>query len=228
MRKQLDDAIPETPLEQRRLLIDVITTAARADRTLEDQSSAFDALRNLVINAPAKLDTLTQQVVAVTARLPESERILGQLRTEFDAAALASIGDNVAEATERVRFADSRITHGRELAARALEGQQMSLVDAIRGAESALTQANALLDAIDNAANNIRHAIDSLAASIADTKSDIAQTLGDGAGRKGGRGTACPRARSSTRDRAPATGRGQPVHRPAPRCRGRQDTLESR
>lgn len=72
MRKQLDDAIPETPLEQRRLLIDVITTAARADRTLEDQSSAFDALRNLVINAPAKLDTLTQQVVAVTARLPES------------------------------------------------------------------------------------------------------------------------------------------------------------
>ncbi|CPU54614.1 Conserved membrane protein of uncharacterised function [Mycobacteroides abscessus] len=128
-----------------------------------------------MINAPAKLDTLTQQVVAVTARLPESERILGQLRTEFDAAALASIGDNVAEATERVRFADSRITHGRELAARALEGQQMSLVDAIRGAESALTQANALLDAIDNAANNIRHAIDSLAASIADTKSDIAQ-----------------------------------------------------
>lgn len=51
----------------------------------------------------------------------------------------------------------------------------MSLVDAIRGAESALTQANALLDAIDNAANNIRHATDSLAASIADTKSDIAQ-----------------------------------------------------
>lgn len=128
-----------------------------------------------MINAPAKLDTLTQQVVAVTARIPESERILGQLRTEFDDAALASIGDNIAEATERVRFADSRITHGRELAARPLEGQQMSLVDAIRGAESALTQANALLDAIDNAANNIRHATDSLAASLADTKSDIAQ-----------------------------------------------------
>lgn len=175
VRKQLDDAIPETPLEQRRLLIDVITTAARADRTLEDQSSAFDALRNLVINAPAKLDTLTQQVVAVTARIPESERVLGQLRTEFDDAALAFISDNIAEATERVRFADSRITHGRELAARPLEGQQMSLVDAIRGAESALTQANALLDAIDNAANNIRHATDSLAASLADTKSDIAQ-----------------------------------------------------
>lgn len=175
VRKQLDDATPETPLEQRRLLIDVITTAARADRTLEDQSSAFDALRNLVINAPTKLDNLTQQVVAVTARVPESQRILDQLRTEFDAGALASIADNITEATERVSFADSRITHGRELASRAVEGQQMSLVDAIRGAESALTQANALLDAIDNAANNIRHATDSLAASIADTKSDIAQ-----------------------------------------------------
>lgn len=175
VRKQLDDATPETPLEQRRLLIDVITTAARADRTLEDQSSAFDALRNLVINAPTKLDNLTQQVVAVTARVPESQRILDQLRTEFDAGALASIADNITEATERVSFADSRITHGRELASRAVEGQQMSLVDAIRAAESALTQANALLDAIDNAANNIRHATDSLAASIADTKSDIAQ-----------------------------------------------------
>lgn len=175
VRKQLDDAIPETPLEQRRLLIDVITTAARADRTLEDQSSAFDALRNLVINAPTKLDALTQQVVAVTARVPESERILAQLHTEFDAAALASLGDNIKEATERVSFADTRITHGRELAARAVEGQQMSLVDAIRGAESALTQANALLDVIDNASNNIHHATDTLAASIADTKSDIAQ-----------------------------------------------------
>lgn len=175
VRKQLDDAVPETPTEQRRLLIDVITAAARADRTLDDQSNAFDALRNLVINAPTKLDTLTQQVVATTARVPESQRVLEQLRTQFDAAALASIADNITEATERTTFADSRITHGRELAARPLEGQQMNLVDAVRGAESALTQAAALLDAVDNAANNIRRATDALPAAIADTKSGIAQ-----------------------------------------------------
>ncbi|MGH3724175.1 MAG: TPM domain-containing protein [Mycobacterium sp.] len=174
VRKQLDDAIPETPTEQRRLLIDVITSATRADRTLDEQSSAFDALRNLVINAPERLDSLTQQIVAITARVPESARILTQLRTEFDGAALALIVDNITEANERVSFADSRITHGRELASRAVEGQQMSLVDAIRGAESALTQAGALLDAVDNAANNIRRATDSLPASIADTKSGIA------------------------------------------------------
>lgn len=175
VRKQLDDAVPETPMEQRRLLIEVITTAACADRTLDDQSSAFDALRDLVINAPTKLDTLTQQVVAVTARIPESERVLAQLRTQFDAAALASIADNITEATERAQFADSRIAHGRELAARPMEGQQMNLVDAVRGAESALAQATALLDAVDNAANNIRRATDALPASIADTKSGIAQ-----------------------------------------------------
>ncbi|MUM16077.1 TPM domain-containing protein [Mycobacterium sp. CBMA271] len=175
VRKQLDDAVPETPTEQRRLLIDVITSATRADRTLDEQSAAFDALRNLVINAPSRLDILTQQVVAVTARIPASERVLGQLRTEFDSAALASITDNIKEATERVGFADSRISHGRELASRPVEGQQMNLVDAVRGAESALAQATALLDAVDNAANNIRHATDSLPASIADTKSGIAQ-----------------------------------------------------
>lgn len=174
VRKQLDDAIPETPTEQRRLLIDVIMTASRADRTLDEQSSAFDALRNLVINAPTKLDTLTQQVVAVTARVPESEKVLAQLHTEFDAAALASIADNITEARERASFADSRITHGRELASRAVEGQQMALVDAIRGAESALAQAAALLDAVDNAAADIRRATDTLPAAIADTKSGIA------------------------------------------------------
>ncbi|MEU9806019.1 TPM domain-containing protein [Mycobacterium sp. NPDC050853] len=175
VRKQLDDAIPETPTEQRRLLIDVITSAARADRTLDEQSTAFDALRNLVINAPTKLDGLTQQVVSVTARTPESERVLAQLHTEFDGTALASITDNITEARERVSFADSRITHGRELASRAIEGQQMALVDAIRGAESALTQAGALLDAVDNAATDIRRATDTLPAAIADTKSGIAK-----------------------------------------------------
>ncbi|ORB59441.1 hypothetical protein BST43_07115 [Mycobacteroides saopaulense] len=174
VRKQLDDAIPETPMEQRRLLIEVITSATRADRTLDEQSTAFDGLRNLVINAPDRLNALTQQVVAISARVPESEKILAQLRTEFDGAALAPIADNITEANERVRFADSRITHGRELAARPMEGQQMSLVDAVRGAESALNQATALLDAVDNAANNIRHATDALPAAIADTKSGIA------------------------------------------------------
>lgn len=51
----------------------------------------------------------------------------------------------------------------------------MNLVDAVRGAESALNQAAELLDAVDNAANNIRRAIDALPAAIADTKSGIAQ-----------------------------------------------------
>lgn len=175
VRKQLDDAIPETPDERRRMLIALITSAAKADKVLEDQSSAFDALRNLVLGAPDRLDALTQQLVAVTARIPESERILAQLHTQFDGSALASVADNVKDATDRVKFADGRITHGRELVGRPVQGEQMNLVDAIRGAESALTQANQLLDAVDNAANDIRHATETLSSSIADTRTRIAQ-----------------------------------------------------
>ncbi|EUA91136.1 hypothetical protein I551_2351 [Mycobacterium ulcerans str. Harvey] len=39
----------------------MIVSAANADRELESQTEAFEKLRDLVINAPARLDLLTQQ-----------------------------------------------------------------------------------------------------------------------------------------------------------------------
>ena len=69
VRQQLDDAIPETPAQRRDLLTRVVVSAATADRELDAQKEAFEQLRDLVINAPAKLDSLTQQLVDVTARI---------------------------------------------------------------------------------------------------------------------------------------------------------------
>ncbi|MGZ4585165.1 MAG: TPM domain-containing protein [Mycobacterium sp.] len=173
VRQQLDDATPETPEQRRELLTRVVVSAARADRELDSQTEAFENLRDLVINAPSRLDALTQQYVELTTRIAPSERRLAELRDQFDAAALTSVSGNVAAAKERLAFADRNISTARDLAAEAVGGRQAGLVDAVRAAESALGQARALLDSLDNAATDIRHAIDRLPSVMAGIQADI-------------------------------------------------------
>jgi predicted nucleic acid-binding Zn-ribbon protein len=175
VRQQLDDAIPETPEQRRELLTRVIVSAARADRELESQTHAFEQLRDLVINAPSQLDGLTQQVVELTARLAPAEQRLAQLTKEFAASALTSVAGNITTARERLAFADENIGRARESATHAVIGQQTELVDAFRAAESALGQARALLDAVDNAAGDIRHAATELPSVIAHVEDGIGQ-----------------------------------------------------
>ena len=134
VRHQLDDAIPETPAGRRELLTRVIVSAARADRELQAQTEAFEQLRDLVVNAPSRLDGLTQQVVELTARVEPADQRLAALHDEFDAAALTSVTSNVASAKERLAFAEQNISRARDLADRPVSGEQAGLVDAVRAA----------------------------------------------------------------------------------------------
>lgn len=172
VRQTLDDEIPETPLQRRDLLTRVIVAAAKADRDLEAQSSAFEKLRDLVINAPTRLDALTQQMVALTTRIEPAAQTLAGLRKQFSESALATVAGNVDTARSRLAFAEQSIATGRRL----LSGpaaDQNPLVDAVRGAEGALGQTQTLLDAVDSAAADINRAITGLAAATADIQSGI-------------------------------------------------------
>jgi uncharacterized membrane protein YgcG len=173
VRQQLDDDTPETPAQRRELLTQVVVLAARADRELESQTEAFERLRDLVINASSRLDALTQQYVELTTRITPAEQRLAALHTDFSAAALTSVSGNVTTAKQRLTFADRNIGSARELAGHAVTGQQSGLVDAVRAAESALGQARALLDAVDNAASDIQHAIDRLPSAMAEIRNAI-------------------------------------------------------
>ena len=174
VRQILDDAVPESPQQRRDLLTRVIVAAAKADRELDAQTDAFDKLRDLVINAPTRLDGLTQQMVDLTARVGPSEQALAALHNQFATTALASVTDNVGVAKQRLGFADQNITNGRQLVARPA-GQQMGLVDAIRAAESSLGQARALLDAVDSAGTDINRAVATLPSAITDIHNGITQ-----------------------------------------------------
>jgi len=175
VRQQLDDAIPETPAQRRDLLTRVIVSAAQADRELDAQTEAFRQLRDLVINAPTMLDTLTQRLVDLTAGMAPAQRKLAGLHNEFESTALASVAGNVRAAQERLTFADQNITRARELAAHPVAGEQAELVDDVRAVEAALGQARALLDAVDSAESDIKRAAGMLPSAIADIQNGIAQ-----------------------------------------------------
>lgn len=178
VRQKLDDNVPEPLSERRDLLTRVVVSAAKANRELAAQNEAFHQMRDLVINSPERLNALTRQLVAVTARVDPSEQTLAQLHTEFAESALQSVGRNVNAARERLAFADRAITRGRALAAKPVAGEVGELVDCVRGAEAALQQANTMLDAVDSAASDIRRAVTALPAAIEDIQQGIASADG--------------------------------------------------
>lgn len=176
VRQKLDDGVPEPLPERRDLLTRVVVSAAKANRELDTQTASFHQMRDLVFNAPERLDALTQQLVHVTSRVEPSQQKLDQLNTEFAESALASVARNVAAAKERLGFAEEAITKGRELAAKPVAGEVGDLVDYVRGAESSLQQANSMLDAVDSAASDIRKAVSTLPSAIEDIQRGINQS----------------------------------------------------
>lgn len=178
IRQQLDDAIPETPDQQRAMLIELIATAGKADRELDAQVTDFDAMRDLLIDAPARLDALTRDIVELTARMPGSEAELVRLDSTYPPSVVAPIHDNVRMALERIAFAQTNIDSARAALTQPV-GRQGGAVAAIRAAEGALGQATTLLDAVDQAATNIQQARDGLPAALDELRTDLgsAQTL---------------------------------------------------
>jgi hypothetical protein len=175
VRQKLDDDVPEPLPERRDLLTRVVVSAAKANKELDTQTAAFHQMRDLVFNAPERLDSLTQQLVTVTARMEPSQQKLAELHSEFAESALASVARNVNAAKERLGFADEAITKGRALAAKPVAGEVGELVDCVRGGEAALQQANTMLDAVDSAASDIRKAVTTLPAAIEDIQRGINQ-----------------------------------------------------
>ncbi|WP_330253387.1 TPM domain-containing protein [Nocardia sp. NBC_00565] len=173
IRQQLDDAIPETPDQQRTMLVDLIGTVGRADRELDAQVAEFDAMRDLLIDAPSRLDGLTRDLVELTGRVPDSEAELTRLTDASPGSVLAPVRDNVTMARERIAFAEQNIDAGRDALTQPV-GKQGGAVAAIRSAESAIGQARTLLDAVDNAATNIQQATDGLPAVLDELRADIA------------------------------------------------------
>ncbi|MFD6857676.1 TPM domain-containing protein [Rhodococcus sp. NPDC060090] len=195
IRQRLDDDIPETPQQQRDMLVQLISSCGKANDDLDAQVEAFDNMRNLLLDAPERLDALTQRAIGLRARLPRSETILAQLRSEFPAGALAPVVENVTLAEEEIAFAEKAVDEGRTAVARPA-GEQGDAVRAIREAEGALGHGAMLLDALDHAAEDIRRAI----ATLPEAMEDAAQGIADAAQLAAAGGPELDEARKAAQD----------------------------
>ncbi|MGP6172714.1 TPM domain-containing protein [Corynebacterium sp. A21] len=172
LKQRLDDAIRESEAERRNMLVEIISTCGQADDALDAEAANFAQLRNLLVNAPAKLDEITQQTIDLRARLPQAAEVLNQLRQHYPTDVLSSIDDNIEAATISLDEGEKALAAGRELESRPA-GQQGSLIDAIRNAEHAVEVANRQLRSIEHADENIRAARAGLDALITEVEEEI-------------------------------------------------------
>ena len=185
IRQRLDDDVPEDEPTRRAMLREVLDRCAVADRRLDEQAEAFDRLRAL----ESQVDTLLPELVVrrdrTAARLAAARTAWPGTAARYADGALAPVADNVSQAADRLAFA------GQELdgAAAAERGAAAVLV---RGAEQALGQADALLDALDQQVADLDAAKAAVPALIADVQADAAagRAAAAAAGGVGGAGGA--------------------------------------
>ncbi|QKT08689.1 TPM domain-containing protein [Gordonia sp. X0973] len=177
LRQRLDDGIEETADEQRSMLVQIITTCHDVDAQLDEQVRAFDDMRNLLLNAPERLDNLTRGIVDLQTRANAAEGMLALLIAKHGEDRVKAVSHNVELAEKQIEFAQENVNEGR--AAVALPaGKQGAAVASIRAAEGAVAQGVKLLDAITNADVAIAQASTRLPALVDEVIAEIAEAAG--------------------------------------------------
>lgn len=176
LRMALDDTRPgaagDAPEEtHRRAWTEIIERCEAADKQLDEEADAFDALREMEAHVEQAVAGLAGQRAAAVERLPGTDSALAGLRSRFTGDALAAVSGNVAQARERLEFAGSALDRAADSVAR---GERPAAALAVRAAEEALSQAGTLLDAVDRVGADLtaaRAAIDTL---LVEVESDLA------------------------------------------------------
>ncbi|MCQ9352346.1 TPM domain-containing protein [Corynebacterium sp. 153RC1] len=174
VQQQLASGQYQGEQEKRMLLIEIISSCASADDALEAEAANFSKLRNLLINAPQALDTLVAQVVDLRSRLPKAEAELQQLKAQYSESMLNSIAHNPEIAAAAIEQAERNIDAARAIQSKPA-GEQGAIVDLIRAAESATTNAAKQIAAIENAQANIAAATAGIEPLITEVQAEITE-----------------------------------------------------
>lgn len=171
LKQQIDDDIPDTAEQQRAWHIQIIQLCGEADDLLEDNAEAFDELRKLEAEAPQALERLTARRAAAEQSLATAPTALAALAKTYDAAALASVADNPAQAQQRLALADAQIAEARQQLA---EGRTGEAAYSIRTAEEAVSESESLIEAVTTLGANLASVEEQARALIADLEADLA------------------------------------------------------
>ncbi|MEU3602402.1 TPM domain-containing protein [Streptomyces sp. NPDC006798] len=192
LRQRLDDAHPEDDATRRRMLTEILTRCADADRRLDAETADFDRLRDLERNAPQTLAAAREHFTGLNGRIIPTEAALAVMRERYAESASAPVAGDAAGARDRLVFAKTAV----DRAGTALDaGENASAAVQIRAAEGALAQAERLIEAVDRRARELAEAVGALPGALTETDSDLAEARGTLAGTAAGDSTAGLRGR---------------------------------
>jgi len=172
LRQKLDDAIHDTPEQQREWTTRTIELCEQADAALDAQADAFDTLRALEKTAPEVIVTVDEAATSATTLIDAAKASLAKLAKAYSSAAISTVTGNVEQAEKLLALSTRAIADGHTAIA---AGSMSEAAVAVRSAQAATGQAGALLAAIDSLESRLTTASEQLDSSVTELRDDIAE-----------------------------------------------------
>jgi len=172
IKQKLDDAEPDTEQQKREWNAQIVQLCQEANDALDKQADAFDELRSLEKRIPQASAEVQAAAQTVHGRLEQSTATFAALSAKYTAASLATVHDNIAQATERLTFVGTALSAAAEKSA---AGDTSAAAIGVRAAEESVDQAKLLLDAVDRVGSDLGTAQQTIDATIAELESDLAE-----------------------------------------------------
>ena len=180
LRTKLDGETPIPEPERYQMLQQIVAKCTTANAALDNQTAAFEQLRDLQHRAPEVLAQLDAQLAQAPDLIDTAESALGQAAAVYPAQALLPVTHNPEQARQLHSYASNAVGEAKRLID-ADQGGQAAV--ATRSAQEALGQIRQLTESVGRRLADLEQARTGLAAIIAEVDGEIAQGRGllDGA-----------------------------------------------
>ncbi|MFF1571953.1 TPM domain-containing protein [Leifsonia sp. NPDC058292] len=171
LKQKLDDAEPDSEQQTREWNAQIVQLCAAANDALDKQADAFDDLRALEKRIPEASAEIQTAAAEVQGRIAPATATLTALGERYTDASLATVHDNIAQASERLSFVTTALAAAKQ---KSDAGDASAAAIGVRAAEESVDQAKLLLDAVDRLGHDLATTQQTIDATIAELESDVA------------------------------------------------------
>jgi hypothetical protein len=172
LKQRLDDAEPDSEQQTRDWNAQIVQLTEAANDALDKQADAFDDLRALEKRIPQASAEIQAAADEQQARIAPSNAALATLSERYTDAALATVRDNTAQASDRLDFVTTALAGAKQ---KSDAGDTSAAAIGVRAAEESVDQAKLLLDAVDRVGADLAKTQQSIDSTIAELERDLAE-----------------------------------------------------
>ncbi|WP_431280031.1 TPM domain-containing protein [Leifsonia poae] len=172
LKQKLDDAEPDSEQQTRDWNVQIVQLTTSANDALDKQADAFDDLRSLEKRIPQASTEIQAAAGEQQSRIAASTAALAALAERYSDASLATVHDNIAQATDRLNFVTTALTGAKQ---KSDAGDASAAAIGVRAAEESVDQAKLLLDAVDRLGADLAKTQQTIDATIAELDRDVAE-----------------------------------------------------